>query len=47
MAETGGPAVERLLLETGDVETGHDLPRQLYADHTPRLSGNAENYRFR
>ncbi|ALE76631.1 hypothetical protein FRP1_24035 [Pseudonocardia sp. EC080625-04] len=34
-------------METRDVETGHDLLRQLYSDHTPRLSGNVEDYRFR
>lgn len=43
----GVPAVERLVLETRDVETGHGLLRRLYADHTPRLSGDVDNYRFR
>jgi AraC-like DNA-binding protein len=46
MAETA-PPVDRLLLETRDVEVGHDLLRQLYADHTPRLSGDSADYRFR
>lgn len=39
--------VERMLLVTSDVDEGHDLLRALYADHSPRLSGDPRDYRFR